>query len=139
MKYFAPLCLHEGYDPTHPWYYFLGGPIPSLKQIRAYAEGAEFQGYRRDEILALKNMTEPRRSQQHRQILEGTVEALSKDIKRYRECVRELRIEQRHCTPTDGGCRDIDVSMGLKVAHIFNGFSNLKMLQEAPQQFDLFG
>ncbi len=132
----------KGYSCGHPWYYFLGGPILSLRQIRTDAESAKFGGYRRDQIEHMENMAEPKRSQERRKLISETKASLAKDISRYRQCVRDLRHARllEISGDYDGrSCRDIDVSMSLKVSHIFNEFCHLKMLDEAPQQFDLFG
>ena len=26
---------HKGYSAGHPWYYFLGGAVPTIKEIKA--------------------------------------------------------------------------------------------------------
>ena len=138
----ARLQPHEGYDFTHPWYYYLGGPIPKLQQLRDFAEANLRVQLLEDKIKGINRVSEPNRSQQLQQLILWTGDGLRHDIARYRECVRELRNARRKeigRTDMTRSCRDIDVSMSLKVSHLCNGFSNLHLLQDVPQQFDLFG
>ena len=142
MKRFAPLTSHKGYSPTHSWYFYLGGPIPTLKQIQTYAQSKPHGHYIDYQISELDRMDEPKRSQKRHALVLQITNDLRNDISRYRECVRTLHKERQKEIGLDRMsrcCRDIDVSVSLKVAHIFNGFSNLHLLQDVPQQFDLFG
>lgn len=142
MNELAPLQDHEGYDPTHPWYYYLGGPIPTLKQIRAHAQREAYGSRAYSQIEALDRMQEPKRSKERNELLAWITFSLHRDISRYRECVRALhdaRKKENEQTHMEPSCREVDVSMSLKVAHIFHGFTQLEQLQRVPQQIDLFG
>lgn len=138
----ARLQPHEGYDFTHPWYYYLGGPIPKLSQIKNDVECSKQSYSPLLDIEALQRYSEPKRSQERGKLAQRIKADLAKDITRFRECVRELRATRkndRSPTSMTRACRDIDVSVSLKVAHIYNGFLKLQLLQDIPQQFDLFG
>lgn len=40
-----PLTPHRGYNVGHPWYFRLGGAIPSPKQIKTEVESRDYRGY----------------------------------------------------------------------------------------------
>lgn len=135
------LALHRGYNASHPWYYLLGGAVPTLKQIRSHAEIKSNRGYLADEIDAAHAKQEPKRSAALRKIKAEVVDGLNKDISCYREVVRELRTYQRDHRFDDkpSVCAEVHTSMGLKFAHIYNGFAHLKALDDLPnQQMELF-
>lgn len=135
------LPSHQGYNVGHPWYYFLGGAIPTPKQIRADAEISGYKGYREADIEAAHVKPEPKRSASLRMIREDVKMRLSRDISRYREVVRDLRAYRSGDTDRNHmGCAEVHMSMSLKYAHIYNGFAHLHMLDNLPnQQIDLFG
>ena len=135
------LALHCGYNASHPWYYLLGGAVPTLKQIRSCAEVKSYRGYLANEIDAAHAKQEPKRSAALRKIKAEVVDDLNKDISCYREVVCKLRAYQRARQFDDNQivCAEIHTSMGLKFAHIFNGFAHLKALDDLPnQQMELF-
>lgn len=82
---------HEGYNPGHPWYYFLGGRPKRLKEILQATRACGYQGYAREDIAAADAMAEPKRSETLRAMRAKFEADLRRDISRYRECVRELR------------------------------------------------
>ena len=130
-----------GYSIGHPWYYVLGGPVPTLKQIRALAIRLEYRGYMEADILAASKKPEPKRSETLRAIRRKVLEDLRRDISRYRKLARELRRYRRECPqdPEDYQCAEIHTGMSLKVAHLYNDFAHLNYLDTLPQQQgDLF-
>lgn len=131
-----------GYSADHPWYYVLGGDIPSLKQIRAYTLERGCRGYLADEISQAHLKPEPKRSQCLDKIRSSVLRSLRADISRYQEVAQDLRrllrgaCAQAEQTPH---CEDVHTSMSLKFCHIMNGFAHLNTLDALPKQLDLFG
>lgn len=82
----TPCC---SYSAGHPWYYLLGGGVPTPKQIRAYAcaraDKKGYRGYLADKIDAAHPKQEPQRSEALRQIKARVISELCNDISRYRE------------------------------------------------------
>lgn len=132
---------HHGYSAGHPWYYLLGGTVPTLKEIRDEAIASGYKGYLAADIEAIGRKQEPQRSAAIKAIRQKLEDDLRKDISKYRECARELRTNRE----SDAGakqpiCSDIHTAISLKRNHIYNGFANLKTLGALPeQQLDLFG
>lgn len=131
---------HQGYNVGHPWYYFLGGKVPTLKQIRTDAQTSGYCGYRKADIESARGLAEPKRSARLRYIKEDVKLRLTSDISRYREVVRDLQAYRAGDTNRNHmGCAEVHTSMSLKYAHIYNGFAHLHMLDDLPdQQIDLF-
>lgn len=140
-KSFKPLLKHCGYSAGHPWYYVLGGDIPTLKQIQAQVIASGYRGYLAEDLRQIDSMSEPKRSEKLRNWQSVFRKDLKEDISQYRKMVRDLRqdcidhVEQEK--PTD--CRDIHVSMSLKNSHLSNDFAHLHFLDELlGKQLDLF-
>lgn len=132
----------HNYGNGHPWYYFLGGPIVPLKELRTEAERSDRGGYLREEIEQLDGKSEPHRTVQLRQLKEGVATSLGRDLSRYREVVRELRqYRQLNAIPREfRGCDAVHTAMSLKVCHLWNGFANLHAINQClNRQGDLFG
>ncbi|MBL4877172.1 MAG: hypothetical protein JKY10_11865 [Cohaesibacteraceae bacterium] len=132
---------YEGYKPGHPWYYRLGGKIPSPKQIEAYAMSAEYRGYLAGDINDAMNRVEPQRSAALRKIRTKVIADLRKDMSCYRGFACKLRRfrSDNSVKLDEHGCDNIHTAMSLKFAHIYNGFANLKTLDNVPnKQLDLF-
>jgi len=132
-----------GYHAGHPWYYFLGGKVPTPKQIRNEAACSSYRGYMAADIETISKRDEPRRSEGLRKIRAKVMDDLRCDVSRYRELARKLHNYRRvseTCERDAIACDDIHVSMSLKHAHIFNDFAHLNTLDNLPdQQRDLFG
>ncbi|WHP69397.1 hypothetical protein [Phaeobacter inhibens] len=131
---------HIGYSAGHPWYYFLGGAVPKLKEIKAsvYVDG--YEGCLADDIKATARKAEPQRTHAINAMRHKLIDDLHRDISIYRRCVRELsRYRLEHSEASGTCCAEIHTSMSLKHNHIYNGFANLKTLEALPaQQMDLF-
>ncbi|MEM7069358.1 MAG: hypothetical protein AAF478_10790 [Pseudomonadota bacterium] len=56
----------NSYPVGHPWYYLLGGKVPTPKQIQAKAIASEFRGYKANDLHRINKMSEPMRSEQLR-------------------------------------------------------------------------
>lgn len=132
---------HNGYSAGHPWYYFLGGAVPKLKDIKKAVYASGYEGYLAKDIEAIAGKPEPQRTRAINAMRCKLVADLSRDVSIYRHCVRELRNYRReHPASNDASCAEIHTSMSLKHNHIYNGFANLKTLDSLPeQQLDLFG
>ncbi len=132
---------HEGYNPGHPWYYFLGGRPKRPKEILEATRLSEYQGYAREDIKAADALTEPKRSQKLRSLRAKFEADLRRDISRYRECVRELRRTDWQL-PQSGvtmASLDIHTALSLKHNHMANNFGHLIYLDELlSKQMDLF-
>jgi len=130
-----------GYNAGHPWFYFLGGPVLSPKQIQESVRITGYGGYMADDIGQADRKSEPRRSTELRALRDEVRRMLSADISRYREVARELH-RYRRDVPTENparSCADVHTAMSLKHNHIFNHFAHLQSLDEAlSKQRDLF-
>ena len=113
---------HEGYDPGHPWYYFLGGQRLRLKEIQASAIESGYGGYRASEIGKADKLAEPNRSHALRAIRDEVRQSLTEDVSRYRELALRLAEYRRSGSEdvSQGCCDDIHVGMSLKHNHLFN-------------------
>lgn len=133
------ILSHQGYDAGHPWYYLLGGDIPSIKAIRACSILGEYPGCSVGLIREADSKAEPKRTEVLRCLRNRAIEDLRSGISRYRECVRELRRwrdkNQQVIKPECGG---VHTAISLKFNHILNGFANLHRLDQLPKQRDLF-
>ena len=130
-----------GYNEGHPWYYRLGGPIATPKQIKADTEARDYRGYLACDIDAAAEKSEPQRSDALRALRERVLEDLHRDLKRYRQCAQELRRFRRAGEQDDRPLTcNIYVAMSLKSSHLTNGFANLRTINDALSvQGDLFG
>jgi len=141
-KQFKPLKDHRSYHARHPWYYLLGGDVPTPKQIQANAIASDYCGYKADDIRKLDKQSEPKRSDNLRKWQAKFREDLKFDISIYREVVRELHQyrESQDFNDIPPCCDDIHTSMSLKFAHLYNDFAHLNFLDELlGGQMDLFG
>lgn len=133
---------HKNYNAGHPWYYFLGGSIPSLKEIQDDARQSKYQGYRRDDIAAADRKSEPTRSNALRAIRSDVLIELKRDIAGYRKRALELhRYRAANALPDEPVvCDGIHTNISLKHSHLFNDFGHLIYLDELlSKQGDLFG
>ncbi|NRA87236.1 MAG: hypothetical protein HRU28_07535 [Rhizobiales bacterium] len=80
------------YSPFHPWYYYLGGAVISLKQTKARIAIKDVESYRAEEFEEINSRVEPRRSETLLLIKEKIMQELARDISAYRRAVRELNI-----------------------------------------------
>jgi hypothetical protein len=80
---------YHSYNPSHPWYYKMGGKPSNLKAIRDYAIKQRYQGYLSDEIAKARRHSEPKRSEQLKHITESITANLWRDIARYRQLRRD--------------------------------------------------
>jgi len=130
---------HHGYNAGHPWFYVLGGKIPSIKAIRAAVQESAYQGYLAGEIFEKNGLAEPRRSKMLQSLRGKVMAELSGDIERYRQAACELRRFRatNTCNPKPV-CADVHTAISLKFSHIYNGLANLRTLDSLPKQGELF-
>ena len=141
-KHVKPLEEHQGRHAGHPWYYLLGGVVPTPKQIQAEAVASDYCGYMADDIRQIDKMSEPKRSDKLRKLQTKFKADLRDDLSRYREVVRELHCERKTNPLRDipVSCNDVHTAMSLKNAHLYNDFAHLHFLDELlGRQMDLFG
>lgn len=53
------IAKHHGYHAGHPWYYLLGGDVPTPKQIQAAAAASDYCGYMAEELSKIDRQCEP--------------------------------------------------------------------------------
>jgi len=129
-----------GFCSGHPWYYLLGNPVLTPKQIKEEAKASTYRGYRQEEIEAAAAKPEPQRSEALRSIRQRLWDELRKDISGYRQCALQLHRhhEKNGFDPSPTVCDDVHTNICLKHNHIYNGFAHLAFLDELPEQQDLF-
>lgn len=123
------------YNKGHPWYYVLGGKIPTLKEIKQDAEISSYNGYRAEDIKKCSQ-----NNSKLKLLREQVRESLKNDISRYRQVALELHKYRKTTTEIcDPICKDVHVNMSLKYNHIFNEFAHLKYIRRSlSYQPDLF-
>ena len=119
-----------GYHAGHPWYYLLGGVVPTPKQIRNEVVGSGYRGYMAEDIDIAAKRAEPKRSEALRNKIRAKVlDGLRSDISRYRQVAFKLH-EHPRISATCGkeviSCDNIHTAMSLKHAHIYNGFISIR-------------
>lgn len=134
---------YRDYNTGHPWYYFLGGPVLSPKQILENTRYSGYKGYRDDEIARLDRKVEPERSNNLRKLRCELIAKLKEDISGYRKRALELhryRALNNNFTDVPVSCDDIHTNISLKHSHLVNGFAHLITIDEClNKQGDLFG
>lgn len=133
---------HEGYNSGHPWYYYLGGRRPRLKEIKAEAEASGYHGNMARDIAQADGYAEPKRSHALRAMWERACRELARDVSGYRERARELvrRRGEGLDDIKEASCHDVHVNLSLKHNHLFNDFAHLARLADLlSKQGDLFG
>ena len=124
---------HHGYNAGHPWFYVLGGEIPSIKAIRSEVLESSYQGYLAEDILEKNGLIEPRRSKMLESLRGKIMAELSRDIERYRHVACELRHLRQQPTLAIPirVCTDVHTAISLKFNNIYNGFANLRTLGQS--------
>lgn len=131
-----------GYNPSHPWYYKLGGRVLFPKDILHHAKASGYRGYAAEHIKAADMLEEPKRSEKLRILRARFLMELEGDITVYRQKALALSRERKAGGDIHEGsiCNDIYTSMSLKYSHLYNGFAHLVWLDDLlTQQGDLFG
>ncbi len=131
----------HGYWPTHPWYYLLGGPILMPRAIKALAILSGYRGYRAEEIAGADRLPEPKRSRKLDRVEQDVLSQLRADLARYRHLAHRLRLRRQACGVPENPvvCGDLDVSLGLAFAHVYNGYAHVVALDETrSRQLALF-
>lgn len=134
------LSYHD-YNPGHPWFYYLGGPVQKPSLIRERVRTNGLTGYLQQEIAALDQKPEPKRSEGLRALRANVMRDACKDLSIYRRVVRELRDHRRseNKDASKNGCADVHSSMSLKVNHLTNDFAHLLEIDRLlSTQGDLF-
>ncbi len=132
---------YNDYNSGHPWFYKLGGKVPSPKAIRAEAKAAEYQGYMAEDILKACRKPEPRRSETLRLYKEKFLSDLGQDISGYRQYAFKLHMLRNTGNLIYEGaiCDDVHTNISLKHSHIYNDFTHLHLLESfMSQQLNLF-
>lgn len=133
---------YEDYNTGHPWYYFLGGSVPSIKEIQNDARQSKYQGYRRDDIRAADSKSGPTRTAALRAIQSDVVIEVKRNIAGYRKRALELHRHRAANALPDKPvvCDNIHTNISLKHNHLFNDFAHLITLDDLlSKQGDLFG
>lgn len=131
----------QGYRPSHPWYYVLGGITLMPSDIIACVKASGYKGYLEEDREKADRKPEPQRSESLRTIKEKALADLWRDLSRYRELVcmlRKYRKGRDYDTPQV--CADLHVNISLKYNHLYNDFAHLLALNNLlERQPDLFG
>ncbi|WP_367389080.1 hypothetical protein [Lewinella sp. LCG006] len=133
---------NNGYEPGHPWYYFLGGTVRTPRQIMEAVQNSGYLGYDVERIEKADARMEPQHSEALRQLKTEALDAYKKDLARYRELAFQLSQKRKNERTAEQGraCEDIHVNLSLKHNHLYNRFAHLIQLEERLQrQLDLFG
>lgn len=139
MNAHSRISIH-GYDPGHPWFYVLGGPVLPLRMIRAQVQNSGYKGYR-NEIEKAARKPEPKRSALLTEIHAQVLQELKRDISGYRSAARTLSLyRKRTDLPEKPQCEGVHVAISLKHNHIFNDFAHLIQIEQLttlqPSLFD---
>ncbi len=133
---------HHDYDTGHPWYYFLGGSILTVKQIRDEVQADGYCGYLESYIAEADRKPEPQRSAMLRKFKRRAIDDLKRDLSGYRKRVLEMH-RHRKQNPKSGvwrACDDVHTNISLKYNHLYNDFAHLIYLDDLlNRQGDLFG
>lgn len=137
----SPIIEQCGYSASHPWYYVLGGAIPRLTHIREYAIERGYPGYLSNEIQKADKKAEPNRSAAIEKLRKSVIDEMRRDISRYRQAARDLRVlRDRQTTQNiEPTCDGVHIAISLKFNHLINGFAHLYHLDGLRKQLDLFG
>jgi hypothetical protein len=121
----------NGYHPSHPWYYVLGGPVFRPRAVKALVGITKYGGYRADEIACANRLAEPQRSRRLATIKAEVLADLKRDLSRYRHLACRLRARQiNEGVPSHPTCADnLDTALSLKFAHVYNGYAHLVALE----------
>jgi len=136
----APVAV-QGYEPTHPWYYRLGGRILMPREIASFAATLNCEHPRA--VLEIFDLPEPQRSTAIRAARERARSTIISDLRRYREHARRVRYRRRWLGPYPDEDRDIwnepITAVSLKFNHLLHGFTILAALDRVPnEQLALF-
>ncbi len=121
------------YSSGHPWYYVLGGHIPSIKEIRLEVRATAYKGYLAGEISKAFGNDAKLRS-----IKDDVEAALKKDISQYRQCAFQLYQYRKTAKESEPVCDAVHVSVSLKRNHIYNELAHLDYINELTPQLSLF-
>ncbi len=131
------------YRPGHPWYYKLGGHVPTPKEILNAVQLSNYPGYRKNDINQIDAKAEPARSAALRRLRVICLNELKSDLSIYREQARKLQAYRLSTDPENEDysiCDDPCMNMSLKYNHLYNGFAHLifidRLLSVQPDLFD---
>ena len=135
---------YRHYNTGHPWYYYRGGPVLSLKAIKEATRNSGYKGHNRDAIEKADRKPEPQRSQALLKIRKQVNDDLKRDIAGYRKRALQLHRSRMSIKPKPhkigASCDDIHTNIALKHNHLVNDFAHLIYLDDLlNQQGDLFG
>lgn len=125
--------MNLDYSAGHPWYYVLGGPVLSPKQIAANAKKRGYKGYLHEAIskASQKQLRQLRMDQYYR---------FRQDLSKYRRYAFDLhRFRLQHPDPKNPECLAVHTHMFLAHNHLYNSLSHLRYIdQRLSYQMDLF-
>ena len=134
---FEPQC--GGYNPGHPWYYVLGGPVLPPRLIMAAVKLRGYRGYLAADMDRAGSLPEPKRSQALRRMKANALADYRADLTSYRDMARKLHAYRREVHGDAVRCEGIHQGISLKHNHLFNDFAHLIELDRLlTVQRDLF-
>lgn len=137
------MAVHRGYSSEHCWYYYLGGRILRLSEIRAEAIASGYRGYCEAEIDRIDRLPAEKRSRAIRDMRKRFEKTALEDAKRYRQVAARVRYRRHWLGPYPDEHRDMCnepcMGLSLKHNHLFNDFAILHALDKLGEiQMELF-
>lgn len=122
------------YSAGHPWYYVLGGPVLSPKQIAVNTKASGYKGCQADDIQKASD-------KQLRKIRRDVLQKYRRDLSQYRQAallLHRFRSENPDAIHKPE-CEYVHTVIFLKHNHLCNVFAHLFYIEERLQyQPDLF-
>lgn len=123
---------HQGHDCGEPWYYALGGPVLTIKQIKAKVKASNHRGYLENELPLIDAQPEPRRLELFLHYREEFRAELAENLSSYRRAVRKLNeyraSSQQKAPPTY--CHEVHEEMSVTYALLTIDFGHLALIDE---------
>ncbi|CAE7394299.1 unnamed protein product, partial [Symbiodinium microadriaticum] len=123
----------NGYKPTHPWYYVLGGAIPTPRQIKSYGLVTGLPDFMLENVIAANNKPEPQRSAELQLLRQKALKRLRQHLSRYRQVASALRAHRL----TENGDPAFDEKhsdIAFKFTHTCIAFAVLQTIDKLPTQ-----
>lgn len=129
------------YHAGHPWYYRTGGRILFPSEIKASVTTYDYPDFMIEDTLKAAVMEEPKRSERLRAKRDDIRQSLRRDLNRYLECVRALKVRRLDPDPPEqpiSSC--VYMAMSLKHNQIYSDYAQLMICEHhLARQGDLFG
>ncbi|MEM9676678.1 MAG: hypothetical protein AAF890_01370 [Pseudomonadota bacterium] len=126
------IYTHQGHDCGESWYYALGGPVLTIKQIKAKVEASDHRGYLENELRSIDAQPEPRRLELFLHYREEFRAELAENLSSYRRAVRKLNEYRASCQqkapPTE--CHKVHTEISVTYALLTIDFGHLALIDD---------